>query len=283
MKNNMLEKFTASEIKSMLDSGQVSLQELDTETVGALMDYETDRLCEGEGDVDFISKCADIICEKENSMMSHEEFMSIVDKTTAKYSAPAKKRFSLKRALVIAASVATLIIGGTVVASAFGFNMYDLIAKVILQPEGTEFDKDGFTFCNAGKYKTYQTLKEAFEKENLNIMYPASLPEGVAIKKVTVANSQRGDKRISIFTHNNDVMFSFDIGVIRNDEMFEDKELYTAKNGVSYIFYECPADFGYKYGAFTNVNNCEYTVQTQKYQDLIYIIENMEDNNEKNN
>lgn len=283
MENKKLENLTVSEIKAKLAAGEITLEELDTEKLNLLMDYETDLICFGEGDVELISKCADIICEREPLCLSHEQFMEIVDKSIKKYSQPAKKRFSIKRVFIIAAAVVILAVGGTAVASAFGFNMYDLIAKVILQPNGTEFEKDGFTFYNAGKYKTYQTLKEAVEKENLNVMYPASLPEGVTIKKVTVANSDRGDKCINIFTHNNNVMLSFDIGVIRDDEVFEGEELYTAKNGVSYVFYECPEDFGYKYGAYTNVNNCEYTVQTQKYQDLIYIIENMEDNNEKNN
>ena len=115
MDKNELNKYTVREIKAMLASEQIVLQDLDTVTLEKLMDHETDMLCFGKGDVDLISECADILCQREKDIMSHDEFTAVVDKSLAENVTIATKnrkvkKFSLKRALIIAATVATLLI-----------------------------------------------------------------------------------------------------------------------------------------------------------------------------
>ncbi|MBE6678055.1 MAG: hypothetical protein E7597_04585 [Ruminococcaceae bacterium] len=279
MDKNELKKHTVREIKAMLASEQIALQDLDTVTLEKLLDHETDLLCFGKGDADLISNCADVLCQREKDIMPHDRFTAIVDKTLAENVAivPEKrkvKRFSLKRTFIIAATVATLVIGGTFVASAFGFDLWGYISEIVRLPNGTEKEVNGVTIHNGGVPKTYNTLKEAVEKENLDIMYPESLPKGVEIEKIRISISTIGDKNILMFTKNNELIISIDTKVAPNDKDFADGELYES-GGVTYKLFERVTEN--KYGAYCNVDNCDYIIQAKKYEDLIFVIENMKE------
>lgn len=274
-----LEGFSCEEIRGMIDDRKIDMASLDTAVLQKLMDRETDMLCLGEGDVDFISKCADIISERETELLSHDEFMAIVNKTIASQTdATSEKRkakkFSLKRVAIIAATLSVLIVGGTMVASALGFDLWGYISETVRQPNGTETVENGFTIYNGGETKKYTTLKEAVEKENLNIMYPVSLPDGVDIETIQITDSDIGDKNIQIITYNNDVVIGIDTNVFPNDKMYQDNDVYP-KDDVNYILFEGETE--YKYGAYCNVNNCDYVIQAKKYEDLIYVIDNMKE------
>lgn len=279
MDKNELKKHTVREIKAMLASEQIALQDLDTVTLEKLLDHETDLLCFGKGDADLISNCADVLCQREKNIMPHDEFTAIVDKTLAENVAivPEKrkvKRFSLKRTFIIAATVATLVIGGTFVASAFGFDLWGYISEIVRLPNGTEKEVNGVTIYNSGEIKTYKTLKEAVEKESLDIMYPESLPKGVEIEKIQINNSTIGDKSIQIITKNDDLIISIDTNVAPNNNAFDEGELYES-GGVTYKFFERVTEN--KYGAYCNVENCAYIIQAKKYEDLIFVIDNMKE------
>ncbi len=279
MDKNELKTHTVREIKAMLASEQIVLQDLDTVTLEKLMDHETDMLCFGKGDVDLISACAYILSQREKDIMSHDEFTAIVDQTLAENIAIVPKnrkvkRFSLKRTLIIAAAVATLVIGGTFVASAFGFDLWGYISEFVRLPNGTEKEVNGVTIHNNGEIKTYKTLKEAVEKESLDIMYPKSLPKGVEIEKIQINNSTIGDKNILIFTKNDDLVISVDTKVAPNDNAFADGELYES-GGVIYKLFEGVTEN--KYGAYCNVDNCAYIIQAKEYENLIFVIENMKE------
>lgn len=281
MKENIkLDNLTCQEIKEMIYDNRIELTSLETSVLQRLMDNEIGLLCFGEGDEEFIDKCAETICERDTSMMSHDQFMSIIDRlekgTTAQEpKTTPTKRFSLKRALVIAAAVSAIVIGGTIVASAFGFNLFEYISEIARQPDGTEKEANGLTFYNGGETKEYASLKDAVEKENLNIMYPASMPDGVVVGEVYIANSRLGDKRIQILTLNESIVIVIDTNVSSNNSIFNNTDIYD-KDGVSYILYESETE--HRYGAYCNVNNCDYIIKAKNYEDLIYIIENMEEN-----
>lgn len=263
------DNFTAEELKSMLCRGDLAISDLDITALYKLIDHETTRLCFGDGDIALIEECATLLAAKDEGAAVKGVFEKAADAYLPKGKT---KRFGVKRAIVIAAAVVTLVIGGTVVASALGFSVYDFIAWIIMEPDGTEFEDSELTFYNAGEHKTYSSLKDAVEKENLNIMYPASLPEGVSVKELRVADSQTGDKRIYVFTENDEIIITVDTGVTSPEGAFDNQELYT-KNGVSYIIYESTTE--HKYGAYCNADNCDYIIQAKKHEDLIYIIENL--------
>lgn len=273
MDKKELENLTLGEIRAMLAAGDLALQDLDTATLEKLVDSETDMLCLGEGDVDFISECAEILSERQTDIMSHEDFMAIVNKTLEKHTVPARKRFGMKRALIIAAAVATLIIGGTVVASALGFNLFDYIGKMAMSSDGTKYNEGDYTFFNQGEAREYATIKEAVEKESLNIMYPASFPEGITVKDVKVRDSYRGGNRLDVIAEDNSVSIHIETGVVLVEGAYETEDLYV-HNGVGYKLHKPTS---YEYGAIAYIDNCQYVIQANEYEDLIYIIENMEE------
>lgn len=274
-----LEGFSCKEIRGMIDDRKIDMASLDTAVLQKLMDRETHMLCLGKGDVDFISKCADIISERETELLSHDEFMAIVNKTIASqadetFEKRKAKRFSLKRVAIIAAALSVLIVGGTMVASALGFDLWGYISETVRQPNGTEIESNGITLYNSGEIKTYITLKEAVEKENLDIMYPVALPDGVTVESIYIADSNIGDQNIQILTKSNAVMVIVDTNVVPNDNAHQGNEVYP-KDGVNYILFESTTE--YKYGAYCNVDNCAYTIQAKKYEDLIFVIDNMKE------
>ena len=263
-----LDNLTAEELKTMLCIGDLAISDLDRTALYKLIDYETTRLCYGDGDMELMDECAARL-----ALESGEEAVNdIFARANVKYLPKSTKHFGIKRPLIIAAAVATLIIGGTVVASAFGFNVYNLIAMVAWQTDGTVLEEDGVTFYNAGEHKEYSSLKEAVEAEGLSIMYPTALPEGVGVKEIRVADSQTGDKRIYIFTENDEIIITVDTGVAPVEGTFDNQAPYT-KNGVDYLIYESTTE--HKYGAYCNVDNCDYILQAKDYEDLIYVIEKL--------
>ncbi len=279
-KNIKLDNLTCQEIKELIYDNKIELVSLETSVLQRLMDNEIGLLCFGEGDEELIDKCSDIICDRDSSVMPSEHFLSLTDKvlkenTKQAYKAIRTKRFSLKRALVIAAAVSTIVIGGTMVASAFGFNIFEYVDQIARQTKDTEKEENGLTFYNGGETKEYASLKDAVEKENLNIMYPASLPDGVNIQSVYITDSDIGDKNIQILTLNHRAIIVIDTNVAPNDNMYKGNTVYK-KDNINYVLYEKGIE--YKYGAYANVGNCAYNILTKEYQDLIYIIENMEEN-----
>lgn len=275
MNDNLdLKGLAISEIREMIKNGKLNITSLDTDVLQKLMDYETALLCFNEGDVDFISQCADVLSEKETGLMPHEEFVSVVKATLDKHTTK-PKRFSLKRSLIIAATVATLVIVSTVVTAAMGVDPMLLALKALKLPVGTHIEIDGFTIEAGGTSRYYSSIEEMIESENLDIMYPV-LPEGVEIDKIQVsAGGSFGDKYITILAKDSSICVCIITNVPPNELTYEGKDIYE-KGDIKYIFLDGPT--GYRYSAYGIVGNCSYDIQTKEYEDLIFIIENMEEN-----
>jgi len=274
-KKNNLEGLTTSEIREMIRNGKLSMASLDVGVLQKLMDYETAMLCFDEGDVDFISKCADILSEKETGLLSHESFMSVVNKTLDKQAAPVRKGFSLKRGLIVAAAVATLVIASTIVTSAMNVDLMALARKALGLPAGTKWDENGFTVENGGRPRNYSSIQEMLEGEKIDIMYP-TLPEGVEVDRIIVSEgASYGDKTIVILTKSRSVCINIITNVPPAELTYEGQDVYE-KGDIKYILLDGPE--GYRYSANAVVDNCIYDIQTKEYEDLVFIIENMEEN-----
>lgn len=277
--NTKLDNLTCQEIKEMIYDNRIQLVSLETSILQRLMDHEINLLCEGHGDEELIEKCAGIICERNIPMMSHDKFISIIDtlqkeNTEQPTRVVSVKRFSLRRALLIAAMISTIVVCGTMVASAFGFNLLEYIVEIAGQPDGTEIEADGLTFYKGGQTKKYTTLKEAVEKENLNIMYPEAFPNGIGVETIMVADSDIGDKNIQILTKDKEIIIVVDTKVAPKDNAYDDGEIYKIGNIVYKLFENGTEN---KYNAYCNFNNCDYIIATKNYEDLIFMIDNMKE------
>lgn len=274
---NILDNLSGQEIKEMIDVGKITLESLGTAALRKLMDYELDMLCIGKGDAELICKCSELLDKTDPDPMTSEAFMNIIEKSkrehitvideaTERNSMP-KKRFILKRTALVAAAVLILMTSTAAIAGALGFDIYKYISEIVREPEGTEINVDEFTFYHNGEVKQYASVEEMIENENLDIMYPARLPDGVRINKIYLTTEINGNRIIQIIT--NDVNVNYNIEFSNAPIESYSQEIIEYQGIEFHIKHEEPysASFLYK--------NNKYCISATTKEDLILIIENL--------
>ncbi len=279
IEEHMLDNLTGEEIKAMINAEEISIEDLNASALQKLMNYEIDMLCVGEGDVDLVCRCSNLLEEIEPCPISNEEFMAIVKKTReerivivgdeSKFIKSTKKRFILKRIAIIAAAFLILSVTTVGVANTLGFDIGEEINKIIRQGDGARKDIDGFTFYNGFESQYYSSVKELMEKENLELMSPTKLPDGVNIE--TIQMFQLNDKKNSIQIYTNDV-------VTITIEPSDNKIVTNNANAVEYdgiTYYIQNSGDLWVAGCYHNGNLYSFIAKTK--DDLILIIENMKE------
>jgi len=88
---------------------------------------------------------------------------------------------SKKRTWRFVASVASVCVISVVAVSVFafgGFNIFDLIRNAFNSPDGISIDNSGNQgFSSMEKFRSYNSIDELLETENVNILYPTKLPD----------------------------------------------------------------------------------------------------------
>jgi len=181
----ILDNLTGQEIKELINTKKILLDELDSDSLRKLMDHEVDLICYGEGDVDLISECSHLLCQKEKPIISKEEFSGVIERTKAeqvtiveKKPVNRKARIIFKRSILVAVIASALFFSSCCVLKLIP-DICQYIASIARQPEGTKENIDEFTFYNNGEVKKYATIEELVAAENLDIMYPTKWPEGI--------------------------------------------------------------------------------------------------------
>ncbi len=276
---NMLDDLNCREIKEMIDGNKIALEQLDASTLRKLMDRETDMLCIGKGDVELICRCSDLLDKTDPIPMTDDEFMNIIEKSkkehiviadeNAKSHNVPKKRFIFKRVALTAAVILILMTSSFAVAGAFGFDICKYISEVVREAVGTESNADGFTFYNNGETKKYSSIEEMTESENLNILYPTKLPDGVNIKKIQAIQLQNNNKLLQIFT--NDVNVNISIELEGKPLTSSSDDIIEHQGTKFYLEYE------EIYSASCFHKNNKYYISATTKDDLILIIENLKE------
>ena len=185
-------------------------------------------------------------------------------------------RFLLPRVakrLIIAASIILLLCGTTLTAGAAieGLSIGEYLSFVIqnLKP-GENIDKDGFTFEYLGENKQYTDIKDVLSDQNLDIMYPSVLPDGVAIEKVYLIEAFSGEEKGKLIVTFNDKDISC---VISNKNSVnivpENLEEYTTDYLVFYIQSIIPEK---RYQAVAQSDGIEYKLTSSDYEQLITLM-----------
>jgi hypothetical protein len=91
---------------------------------------------------------------------------------------------------LIIISLAVLLIQGVAMAMAMGYDILDLIRSALSSPEEMITDDDGNRMVFIDNTRIYNSMIEMIETENLNISYPAELPEGYIFTNFEVNNSE---------------------------------------------------------------------------------------------
>ena len=284
---DILDNLKGQEIKELIIDRKITLEDLDTSALEKLLDYETDMLCLDMGDMELIRACAARLDELNGPAMTDEEFWSIIKKAEermisgekentpvdAPVNAPArvvKKRIIWKKVWLVAAIVALLISAATMTASAFGFNVFEYFREVMGLSAGEKADKGTVTLINRGEAKEYDSIEELLEAENINILYPSVLPEGIEITTIKIKEDTKGGNFIQVLT--NDTVTNYVVYTDRESTngTYSDCEEHKYNGIIFYVNVELNSAFCYR-------NNCFYSIQAKNYESIILIIQNLKE------
>lgn len=284
MTDKILDNMTGQEIKELITKKQISIEALDASALNKLINYETDMLCFGNGDIEFLCRCSDQLDSISNNPITDDEFYNAIEKAKLDYGNNCannlshintnKKYIGLRRVGLIAAILAILIAGTTLVAAAFGINIFEYIIKMGHEPEGAYASTDSFTFYNAGKTKHYSSIEDLIVTENLNIMYPSEFPENIHITSVRVSSSEIGENNIMILTDEPNILIDINTNVSNTENTFSDCEKYEHNGYTYYIFKD---ELLNRYNGCCYYKNTKYTISANNYDNLIIIINSMKE------
>ncbi len=275
MKEKSLDKLAYQEIKEIIERNEITLNEIDNDTLTKLMNYEIDMICLGEGDMDFISRCANILNNRENPILSKEEFTDIIEKTrnenviikTNEKNITLRK--ALKRTLIIIAATFIILASTVGVAYAFNFDILRCISDIVRQPEGSKNTIDGYTFYHNEEIKRYDSIEEMMENEDFDIMCPTKWPDGIEVEWVLIGKEINGNDVIGIVTNDPDVNICIEF----SDTFFSSSmDEFVEHNGVRYYIQERGVHFGIAF-----YKNKRYYISAKTREDLLLIIENLKE------
>jgi len=237
------------------------LKSLDTAKLQALLQQESFLRSDDKLDVELIQNIVMILDEREPLLhepdaehslrVFKEEIIPQLEKETTISETP--KRVKRKFITILIAAIIALFLGSSLVASAFGYNLWQQIkrwGKETFQI-GSEIQvTSGFSITPSpqgsfNNYKTeiYQTLDEAIKEISTDIIVPKWIPDGYEFSSVTVlkgnemkgltATYKSGDNDIvfkAVIYITNNVAFSYEI-----DENSE--ETVTISGNTCYIVF----------------------------------------------
>ncbi len=288
MDKNILDNMSGQEIKELIDDELITLQELDDFALEKVLDFETEMLCHGTGDMDIIRQCSEILdARSKSNMLNHNEISDIINKTKSEYvtvidadSSPSivapqrKRRLLLKRIAIVAAAVIIMITTTVAIAAAFDFDIINFLKDIAGEPDGTTENIDEFTFHKAGETKKYDSIQEMIESENLDIMYPSSFPEGTKIRDVWLSDTTNYENVVHISTYDAEVNVQIELNSIEINhiEYSSSSDKIYEHNGITYYIYLFE-----HHEAVCYYKNNTYYISAKNYEDLIYIINNMKE------
>ena len=283
MDNNLLDNLSGQEIKELINEKAININELTNSALEKVLDFEIQMLCHGSGNMDIIHQCSEVLDNRNKSnKLNEDEIRDIINKTKAKHItvvdvknepskvAPVRKsRTLLKRIAIVAAAIIIMATTIAVIATAFDMDIIKFLKNITGEPNGTVVNVDEFTFYNSNGAKKYDTVQQMAEIENLEIMYPTSLPDGVDIRSIRLTNNANNNDMLQLITNNAKVNLHIELNA---SEFTEYSDNIYEHGGVKYYIHldeGCIATCFYK----SNV----YYVSAENYDDLISIINSMKE------
>lgn len=278
MTNENLDNMNGQEIKELIETETITIDKLNAAALKKLMDYETDMLCFGNGNVELISQCSDLLDSVRENGISDETVACALNKAKADYNAetiaanacgssPKRKRRSLRRLVMVAAAISLVLAASAVIPTAFGHSNRSHLYEFIEQGEGAIAHEGSETFYYKGRGKEYGSIEELIRAENLNIMYPSAMPEGVDITQICFFdNSIVGEKDIEILTSNKKITVVISTDVPEHSQDYGDHEIIYNGDMKFCVFYE------HGYFAYCYYNGNTYGLHADSYENIVFII-----------
>lgn len=278
MDNKILDNLSGQEIREMIISGAVKLNELSTQALETLFDYESDRVSDGASDASLLLECAEILDNanhgEEAAQKSQAFLKSVLDEMCAEKPPKKQKKRRWKTAAIIAAAVLLFAFGITALADTMGYDILSYLREMVGMEPGTVTEKDGVTLVHIGETKDYSSVEELLRDENLNIMYPSVLPDGITLEEVRVVDSETGGSRIQFIMNTSDITINVDTSAeMQVDFPYYEShyEKHTSGNHDFYLFEE------ERHFAICHENETYYSIGAADKETLIFIINHMKE------
>ncbi len=178
-------------------------------------------------------------------------------------------------AVVICVSI--LIVGVFAVSASCGLTPVEFLEKLGLGLFNIEKDvtveMDGLTFVRAGSVIKYNSLNELLETENIDILYPTWLPDGIIVKSVLISERPQYDEVVFKFNEdsiNFSVKFFADIDVGAMCDAYMTIDL----NGLRIAINNEGSTY---FGVFES-GGYSYSIRSNTYEILEQFILNLKDN-----
>lgn len=190
------------------------------------------------------------------------------------------KKKSKKRAVAAVATVAiiTTLLFAVVSVAAHnqGYsNAWEFITENIKQilnlNAGETMESDGITFVKGEDAVIYSSMEELIEAEQIDILYPANLPNDIRVTKIMQMHMSDSHSVLSFHFDIENLSFSVsNLSEISNTDLLE-KEIYQFNDMTFYI----DAFSNGTYQAIGYYNNYEYRIIYNEYNTMIEIINNL--------
>ena len=241
----------------------------------------------GDGaDCDLIRECSDWLDEltQDEIVFTPEELERNLEKIKAKVMSdkPIKKRkkMSVKtfvRIALIAAVIFTIsILSLSAVAVNKGYSsaweyVSENIGKIFGLNDGEMFEETGITIIKNTDSVSYKNMEALLATEKLNILYPDNMPNGIKIKCIYYVAEDNNKFVLKLIMSDDSCNISIRNYYYTNKAILQSIERTTI-NGVD--FYIVQKDNSSSH-AICQYNGFEYTIQCDKYDNLLMIINNL--------
>lgn len=273
--HKILDNLSGQEIKEMIKREEISIEQLDKRALDVLFEYESEIAFVGEGDDELLRRCADLLDPVEQTEDVEQKYRDLIRNAlkpkTVSDTPARKKRIRLRKVLIIAATFLVLVIGISAIAEAMGFGVFEYISEILGLSQGTHVDKGVVTLIHPNGSKEYASVEELLLAEDLNILYPSIMPEGVSIERIDIYDTETGGKTIRFVTGSMNTSVLVDTCVGSPPEDYIASEKYRVEDREYYLFEES------LFYAISYNNNNRYTICSTNRENVILIIENMKE------
>ena len=261
------------------------------EILTTIIDLESEK---PNGDMDLIRECLDYLADLNNEESAEsaeqlpERLQRIYQKAAEEESTAKEKKQSIgrkrrfRKATIVAAIVAAILLitmtSLTVIARVNGYgNAWEMFAdhwrEYLKLGNGDEMTYDGFTFIRHTETKIYPDMESWLKEENLNILYPSVLPDGVRVEEIDETPYAEGEIEFLFLFNTQEIHFYVSNYKPDRYEIPDGMETIEA-NGYRFgILYspELPAP----YRARTIVDGFAYSIGAQDRDTLFFLLENL--------
>lgn len=228
---------------------------------------------EKEKDYDLIAECAEMTAELKGikTDFSDEELHVMAEQVRYRAEAHQKRRRKIGR-LLLAACITMLILSVSVLSFGPENDFLKIFLRFSKKVVGETIVEGNFEYVYNGKENAYHSIEEFARNENVQVLYPAALPEKLKMEKIVKLQTSESFKYVFVF---NDL--DYNIYMDPCEEMSE--EILSNSDSLSIdgrTFYICEYSVNEFY-AYIQYQHFLFTFVSDNYDSLIDMLSNLQE------